>query len=27
VDLIDTAGKVLEKTAIDFLSPQVDSTL
>jgi RND family efflux transporter MFP subunit len=27
VDLMDTNGKLLEKTKIDFLSPQVDSTL
>jgi RND family efflux transporter MFP subunit len=27
VDLIDNAGKVLDKTKIDFLSAQVDSTL
>jgi RND family efflux transporter MFP subunit len=27
VDLIDNSGKVLEKTKIDFLSQQVDSTL
>jgi RND family efflux transporter MFP subunit len=27
VDLLDTAGKPLEKTRIDFISPQVDSTL
>lgn len=27
VDLMDTSGKMLEKTKIDFLSPQVDSTL
>lgn len=27
VDLLDTDGKLLEKTKIDFLSPQVDSTL
>ena len=27
VDLTDTSGKVLEKTNINFLSPQVDSTL
>jgi RND family efflux transporter MFP subunit len=27
VDLTDTNGKVLEKTNIDFLSPQVDSTV
>jgi RND family efflux transporter MFP subunit len=27
VDLMDTEGKLLEKTKIDFLSPQVDSTL
>jgi RND family efflux transporter MFP subunit len=27
VDLTDNNGKLLEKTAIDFLSPQVDSTL
>jgi len=27
VDLTDNAGKLLEKTKIDFLSPQVDSTL
>lgn len=27
VDLMDTSGKVLEKTKIDFLSPQVDSSL
>jgi RND family efflux transporter MFP subunit len=27
VDLMDTSGKVLEKTKIDFLSPQVDSML
>jgi RND family efflux transporter MFP subunit len=27
VDLMDTSGKLLEKTRIDFLSPQVDSTL
>jgi multidrug efflux pump subunit AcrA (membrane-fusion protein) len=27
VDLLDTAGKLLEKSKIDFLSPQVDSTL
>ena len=27
VDLMDTNGKLLEKTAIDFLSAQVDSTL
>lgn len=27
VDLLDTDGKLLEKSRIDFLSPQVDSTL
>jgi RND family efflux transporter MFP subunit len=27
VDLLDTGGTLLEKTRIDFLSPQVDSTL
>jgi multidrug efflux pump subunit AcrA (membrane-fusion protein) len=27
VDLTDTSGKLLEKTSIDFLSPEVDSTL
>jgi multidrug efflux pump subunit AcrA (membrane-fusion protein) len=27
VDLMDTSGKPLEKTKIDFLSPQVDSML
>ena len=27
VDLTDTSGKLLEKTKIDFLSPQVDNTL
>lgn len=27
VDLTDTSGKLLEKTKIDFLSPQVDSSL
>jgi RND family efflux transporter MFP subunit len=27
VDLMDTSGNVLEKTKIDFLSPQVDSSL
>jgi RND family efflux transporter MFP subunit len=27
VDLTDTSGKLLEKTKIDFISPQVDSTL
>ena len=27
VDLTDTNGKLLEKTSIDFLSPQVDSTV
>lgn len=27
VELMDNSGKVLEKTQIDFLSPQVDSTL
>ena len=27
VELIDNSGKLLEKTKIDFLSPQVDSTL
>jgi RND family efflux transporter MFP subunit len=27
VELMDTGGKMLEKTHIDFLSPQVDSTL
>jgi RND family efflux transporter MFP subunit len=27
VDLTDTAGKLLEKTKIDFISPQVDGTL
>ena len=27
VDLTDNSGKLLEKTKIDFLSPQVDSTL
>ena len=27
VELTDNSGKLLEKTAIDFLSPQVDSTL
>jgi RND family efflux transporter MFP subunit len=27
VDLMDNAGKLLEKTRIDFLTPQVDSTL
>jgi RND family efflux transporter MFP subunit len=27
VDLMDTSGKMLEKTKIDFLSPQVDNSL
>jgi RND family efflux transporter MFP subunit len=27
VELYDTAGKLLEKTKVDFISPQVDSTL
>ena len=27
VDLSDTSGKLLEKTKIDFVSPQVDRTL
>jgi len=27
VDLMDTAGKMLEKSKIDFISPQVDNTL
>jgi hypothetical protein len=27
VELMDNSGKLLEKTKIDFLSPQVDSTL
>jgi RND family efflux transporter MFP subunit len=27
VDLMDTSGKLLEKTKIDFVSPEVDSTL
>jgi RND family efflux transporter MFP subunit len=27
VDLMDTSGKLLEKTKIDFLSPQVDNSL
>jgi len=27
VDLLDTSGKLLEKSKIDFLSPQVDSML
>jgi RND family efflux transporter MFP subunit len=27
VDLLDNSGKLLEKTAIDFVSPQVDSSL
>jgi multidrug efflux pump subunit AcrA (membrane-fusion protein) len=27
VDLTDNSGKVLEKTKIDFISPEVDSTL
>jgi len=27
VDLYDTGGKLLEKTKVDFVSPQVDSTL
>jgi RND family efflux transporter MFP subunit len=27
VDLLDTSGNLLEKTKIDFLSPEVDSTL
>jgi RND family efflux transporter MFP subunit len=27
VDLMDTAGKLLEKTSIDFVSPEVDATL
>jgi RND family efflux transporter MFP subunit len=27
VDLMDTAGKLLERTKIDFLSPQVDNSL
>lgn len=27
VDLTDNSGKLLEKTAVDFISPQVDSTL
>ena len=27
VDLLDSTGKVLEKTKIDFISPEVDSTL
>lgn len=27
VDLVDTSGKMLEKSRIDFISPQVDNTL
>jgi len=27
VDLTDNNGKLLEKTQVDFISPQVDSTL
>ncbi len=27
IDLTDDSGKVLEKTAVDFISPEVDSTL
>lgn len=27
VDLVDTSGKMVEKTRIDFISPQVDNTL
>lgn len=27
IDLTDNSGKLLEKTAVDFVSPQVDSTL
>ena len=27
VDLTDNSGKLLEKTKIDFISPQVDNTL
>ncbi len=27
IDLTDNSGKVLEKTAVDFISPEVDSTL
>ena len=27
VDLVDTSGKMLEKTRIDFISPQVDNSL
>jgi multidrug efflux pump subunit AcrA (membrane-fusion protein) len=27
VDLVDTNGKMVEKTKIDFISPQVDNTL
>ena len=27
VDLLDTNGKILEKSKIDFISPQVDNTL
>jgi multidrug efflux pump subunit AcrA (membrane-fusion protein) len=27
VDLLDTTGKMLEKTRIDFISPQVDNSL
>jgi multidrug efflux pump subunit AcrA (membrane-fusion protein) len=27
IDLTDNSGKLLEKTAVDFISPQVDSTL
>jgi len=27
VDLLDTTGKMLEKSSIDFISPQVDNTL
>ena len=27
VDLTDNSGKVLEKTKVDFISPEVDSTL
>jgi RND family efflux transporter MFP subunit len=27
VDLVDTAGKMLEKTRLDFISPQVDNSL
>jgi len=27
VDVVDTSGKLLEKTKIDFISPQVDSSL